>query len=50
MSEEKIKILLADIRSVYAIGYFNDDLTTESEKWAQMEILEQVLATKENES
>ena len=50
MSEKQIKVLLSDIRSVYAIGYFNDDLTTEAEKWAQMEILEQILAAKENES
>jgi len=47
MSEKQIKVLLSDIRSVYAIGYFKDDLTTEAEKWAQMEILEHILETKE---
>jgi len=25
------------------VGYFKDDLTTEAEKWGQIEILEQVL-------
>jgi len=43
MSEEKIKILLEDIKSVYMVGYFKDDLTTEAEKWGQIEILERVL-------
>jgi len=47
MSENQIKILLEDIKSVYTIGYFKDDLTTEAEKWGQIEILEQILATKE---
>ena len=46
MSENQIKILLEDIKSVYMIGYFKDDLSTEAEKWGQIEILEQVL-TKE---
>ena len=31
ISEEKIKILLEDIKSVYMVGYFKDDLTTEAE-------------------
>ena len=48
MSENQIKILLQDIKSVYMIGYFNDDLTTEAEKWGQMEILEQILSQGEN--
>jgi len=46
MNEKQIKTLLEDIRSVYAIGYFKNDLNTESEKWAQMEILEYVLSKK----
>ena len=50
MNEKQIRTLLSDIRSVYAIGYFNDDLTTEAEKWAQMEILEHILAGKESEA
>ena len=47
MSENQIKILLEDIKSVYTVGYFKDDLTTEAEKWGQIEILEQILASKE---
>ncbi len=47
MSENLIKILLEDIKSVYLIGYFKDDLTTEAEKWGQIEILEQILTSKE---
>ena len=45
MNEKQIKILLSDLRSVYAIGYFKDDLTTEAEKWGQIEIIEQILNT-----
>jgi len=47
ISEDKIKILLEDIKSVYMVGYFKDDLTTEAEKWGQIEILEQILASEE---
>jgi hypothetical protein len=46
MSENQIKILLHDIKTVYMIGYVKDDLTTEAEKWGQIEILEQVLNAK----
>jgi hypothetical protein len=46
ISEEKIKILLEDIKSVYMVGYFKDDLTTEAEKWGQIEILEYILLRK----
>ena len=48
MSEEQIKTLLSDIKSVYMVGYFKDDLTTEAEKWGQIQILEQILASKEH--
>lgn len=44
MSEEKLKILLEDIRSVYMVGYFKDDLSTESEKWGQIQIIEHILS------
>ena len=47
MSEEKIKILLEDIKSVYMVGYFKDDLTTEAEKWGQIQILEWILSAGE---
>ena len=47
MNENQIKVLLEDIKSVYLIGYFKDDLTTEAEKWGQIEILEQILSQKE---
>lgn len=43
ISEEKIRILLEDIKSVYLVGYFKNDLTTEAEKWGQIEILERIL-------
>jgi len=43
LSEEKIRILLDDIRTTYTVGYFTEDLTTEAEKWGQMEILERIL-------
>jgi len=43
ISEEKIRVLLQDLKSVYMIGYFKDDLTTEAEKWGQIEILERIL-------
>ena len=46
MSETQIKILLEDIKSVYMVGYFKDDLTTEAEKWGQIEILEYILLRK----
>jgi len=46
MSERNIKTLLEDIKSVYQVGYFKDDLSTEAEKWGQIEILEQILASK----
>ncbi len=43
MNEEQIKILLEDIKSVYMVGYFKKDLTTEAEKWGQIQILEFIL-------
>jgi hypothetical protein len=46
MSEKQIRILLSDLRSVYAIGYFTDDLDSESEKWGQIEMLEYILSQK----
>ncbi len=46
MNENQIKILLEDIKSVYSVGYFKDDLDTETEKWGQIKILEQILASK----
>lgn len=42
-SETQVKTLLEDIRSVYMVGYFKDDLTTEAEKWGQIQILEYIL-------
>ena len=48
MNEKQIEILLEDIKSVYLVGYFKDDLTTEAEKWGQIEILEQILTAREN--
>ncbi len=47
LSEEQIKILLEDIKSVYMVGYFKEDLTTEAEKWGQIQILEFILSNEE---
>jgi hypothetical protein len=47
LSEEQIKILLQDIKSVYMVGYFKEDLTTEAEKWGQIQILEFILSNEE---
>lgn len=47
MNEEQIKILLEDIKSVYMVGYFKEDLTTEAEKWGQIQILEHILSIEE---
>ena len=44
MNENEIKILLEDIKSVYLVGYFKNDLTTEAEKWGQIQILELILS------
>jgi len=43
ISEEKVRVLLEDIKSVYMVGYFKNDLTTEAEKWGQIQILERIL-------
>jgi len=48
ISEEKIKVLLEDIKTVYLVGYFKDDLTTEAEKWGQIQILEYILSNRED--
>ena len=47
MSENQVRILLHDIKTVYMVGYFKEDLNTEAEKWGQIEILEQILASEE---
>ena len=47
MSENQVRILLHDIKTVYMVGYFQEDLNTEAEKWGQIEILEQILGLKE---
>ena len=44
MSEDRIRKLLEDIKTVYEVGYLKDDLDTESEKWGQIEILEWILS------
>ena len=48
MNEEQIKAFLEDIKSVYLVGYFKDDLTTEAEKWGQIQILEWILSANSN--
>ena len=49
MDEEQIRAFLEDIKSVYMVGYFQDDLTTEAEKWGQIQILEWVLSVNSDE-
>ena len=44
MDEKQIRAFLEDIKSVYLVGYFKDDLTTEAEKWGQIQILEWILS------
>ncbi len=44
MDENQIKILLEDIKSQYLVGYFEDDLDFEAEKWGQIQILEWILS------
>ena len=44
MDEEQIRAFLEDIKSVYMVGYFKDDLTTEAEKWGQIQVLECILS------
>ena len=46
ISESKIRALLEDIKTVYSVGYFKDDLTTEAEKWGQIQILEYILTNR----
>jgi len=46
MTEKQIRVLLSDLRSVYAVGYFRNDLDSESEKWSQIEMLEYILSHK----
>lgn len=44
MNENQVKTFLEDIKSVYLVGYFKDDLTTEAEKWGQIQVLEWILS------
>jgi len=44
MNQKQIEILLEDIKSVYMVGYFKEDLNTEAEKWGQIQILEWILS------
>ncbi len=44
LSEERVKKLLADIKTAYLVGYFKEDLDTEAEKWGQIQILEWILS------
>lgn len=44
LSENEIKVLLEDIKTSYLVGYQNDDLNSEAEKWGQIQILEWILS------
>lgn len=44
LNEKMIRKLLDDIRTAYEVGYQNDDLDTEAEKWGQIQILEWILS------
>jgi hypothetical protein len=43
LNESQIQKLLDDIRTSYEVGYQKDDLTSEAEKWGQIQILEWIL-------
>jgi uncharacterized protein with ParB-like and HNH nuclease domain len=44
MSKKQIEKLLEDIKTSYLVGYSSGNLTMESEKWGQIQILEWVLS------
>jgi len=44
LTESQIKKLLEDIKTEYLVGYGNDTLTQEQEKWGQIQILEWILS------
>jgi len=48
MNQKQIEILLEDIKTVYMTGYFKEDLTTEAEKWGQIQILEWIISQENN--
>ena len=50
MSEEKIRVLLQDIKTVHAVGTRLGDIDTSSEKMAQIEILEWILDSNKHQS
>lgn len=43
-SEEQVKKLLEDLKTSYLVGYFKDDLDTESQRWGQIQVLEWILS------
>lgn len=44
ISETQIRKLLDEIRTAYEVGYQQDDLESEAEKWGQIQILEWILS------
>jgi hypothetical protein len=46
LEEPQIRKLLDDIRTAYEVGYQKDDLTSEAEKWGQIQVLEWILTSK----
>lgn len=44
MDEGDIKTLLEDLKTSYLVGYHKDDLSSEAEKWGQIQILEWILS------
>jgi len=44
LDENELRKLLEDIKTEYQVGYNNDDLTLEEEKWGQIQILEWILS------
>ena len=47
MHEEKIQVLLDDLKTLYLVDYFKKDLDFEAEKWGQIQILEWILTSGE---
>lgn len=44
LTESEIAKLLEDIKTSYLVGYRNNDLKSEAEKWGQIQILEWILS------
>lgn len=44
LTESQIQKLLEDIKTEYLVGYREETLTQEAEKWGQIQVLEWILS------